>query len=84
MNPDQASQIASHTAHMLRAIRSATNSRDLKQLGDEFFRYANSHGVCLQIREHVGQAVGQTSLSLRAASERNAAETSKRMTGERE
>lgn len=82
--PNEAAHIAAHTAEILRAIRSANSATAVKQLGDIWFSWAKSNGVCQAIRDSVGSAVSEMATRHRVESRRASEETTKRMTGERD
>lgn len=50
--PEEAYQIAQHSIACLRSIRECKTSTDLKSQTADWFRWANSNGVCEAIKAH--------------------------------
>lgn len=58
-SPNEASQIAGHTAQMLAALRRASSKSEARDLSQEWFRWADHAGVCKPIRDHFAGATAE-------------------------
>jgi len=51
--PDEATQIASHTARAIASIRAANSAGAVERLCTDWFVWAKNNHVCAAIRDHV-------------------------------
>lgn len=64
---EQSHAIAAHVAALLVEMRAETNMARHKQRGSDWLRYADAHGVCKAIRNHVAEAYSEVANAIKDA-----------------
>lgn len=82
--PDAAHRIAEHTYHVQRQMESSDSVREVKQLYDDYMKFARAHRVCHQICEHMTDLRRNTIGSIERVKSHTTTETTKRMQGDQE
>jgi len=80
-NPFQAQEIAANTFHRMMAIRGCQSILELKRVWHEWSLYADSAGVCRQIREHMADEYANVSRGFAPAKPRSIRNPSDGSTG---
>ncbi len=81
-SPDEAQDIAAYANNMLRELRSMKSPEAVNRVYAAWLDYANSRGVCAQIREHFSYARAECEGITRRAQKAAANATASRIIGE--